>query len=94
MSWLKRARKGISFLKPGENGAPAAQPRLDVPENLWTKCPSCGDLIYHKELSSNLWVCYQCGYHFPISTQQYIDLLLDEGSFEETHTGIVSVDPP
>jgi len=92
MSWLKRARKGISLLKPSENGkAPA--PKLEIPDNLWTKCPSCGDLIYHKELSGNLWVCYQCEYHFPITTQQYIDLFFDENSFEESHRGIVSVDP-
>jgi acetyl-CoA carboxylase carboxyl transferase subunit beta len=91
MSWLRRTRKGISSLKPEANGA--ATPKPEVPENLWTKCSSCGDLIYHKELANNLWVCYQCGYHFTISTQQYLDLLLDEGSFEETHRGLVSVDP-
>lgn len=91
MSWLRRARKGISLLKQGENGkAPA---KLEMPDNLWTKCPSCGDLIYHKELAGNLWVCYQCEYHFPISTQQYLDLLLDPDSYQETHRGLVSVDP-
>jgi acetyl-CoA carboxylase carboxyl transferase subunit beta len=92
MSWLRRARKGISLLKQGENGkAPAT--KLEIPDNLWTKCPSCGDLIYHKELAGNLWVCYQCDYHFPIGTHQYLDLLLDENSFVETHRGLVSVDP-
>jgi acetyl-CoA carboxylase carboxyl transferase subunit beta len=89
MSWLKRTRKGIGQLKSSRNG----RPRLEVPDNLWTKCTSCGDLIYHKELASNLWVCYQCGYHFPISAEQYLDLLLDQGSFEETHRGLVSTDP-
>lgn len=90
MSWLHRARKGIRFLKAPESNE---KPKLEVPENLWTKCSECGDLVYHKELATNLWVCYQCGYHFPISTEQYIDLLLDEGSFEETHRGLVSLDP-
>jgi acetyl-CoA carboxylase carboxyl transferase subunit beta len=90
MSWLKRARKGIRFLQSGEEAKPS---KLEVPENLWSKCPECGDLVYHKELASNLWVCYQCNYHFPISTDQYLELLLDEGSWEETHRGLVSVDP-
>jgi acetyl-CoA carboxylase carboxyl transferase subunit beta len=90
MSWLHRARKGISFLKPSEDGE---KPKIEVPENLWTKCGECGDLVYHKELASNLWVCYQCGHHFPITTEQYLELLLDEGSFEETHKGLVSLDP-
>ncbi len=90
MSWLKRARKGIRFLNSADE---AAVPKKELPENLWTKCSECGDLVYHKELATNLWVCYQCGYHFPIASQKYIELLLDPGSFEETHTGLVSMDP-
>jgi acetyl-CoA carboxylase carboxyl transferase subunit beta len=89
MSWLKRTRKGINQLATSG----AVRPRREVPDNLWTKCTSCGDLIYNKELAGNLWVCYQCGYHFPISAEQYLDLLLDPQSFQETHKGLVSSDP-
>ncbi len=89
-SWLKRARKGIEQLR--KDGKPV-RPHLEVPENLWTKCSSCGDLIYHKELAANLWVCYQCGHHMAISTEQYLHLLVDDGSFEEMHRGLVSGDP-
>jgi acetyl-CoA carboxylase carboxyl transferase subunit beta len=92
MSWLTRARKGINlFNRPDENGA--AEKRPEIPENLWSKCPSCGDLCYHKELASNLWVCYQCGYHYPVDAMLYFELLLDEGSVEETHGGLTSLDP-
>ncbi len=92
MSWLTRARKGINiFQKAPENGQAARRP--EIPENLWNKCPSCGDLCYHKELANNLWVCFQCGYHYPIDAMLYFDLLLDPGTFEETHKGLVSVDP-
>ena len=93
MSWLTRARKGINiFNKPPENGT-APQKRPDIPENLWNKCPSCGDLCYHKELAQNLWVCYQCGYHYPVDAIFYFSLLFDDGSYEETHKGLVSLDP-
>lgn len=92
MSWLTRARKGIRFWEQGEDGAAPAR-RTEVPENLWSKCPSCGDLCYHKELEKSLWVCYQCGYHHPIAATRYFELLLDEGSFQETHVGLVSTDP-
>ena len=92
MSWLTRARKGINiFQKAPENGEAARRP--EIPENLWNKCPSCGDLCYHKELAGNLWVCFQCGYHYPIDALMYFDLLFDEGSYQETHKGLVSVDP-
>ena len=91
MSWLTRARKGINIFKPHEEGD--RPKKREIPENLWSKCPSCGDLCYHKELAGNLWVCFQCGYHYPIDAMRYFELLLDEGSFEETHTGMVSKDP-
>jgi len=91
VSWLTRARKGINIFKPHEEGD--RPKKREIPENLWSKCPSCGDLCYHKELAGNLWVCFQCGYHYPIDAMRYFELLLDEGSFEETHTGMVSKDP-
>lgn len=95
MSWLTRARKGINiFNKPqSTDSGVAAEKRPEIPENLWNKCPSCGDLCYHKELAQNLWVCYQCGYHYPIDAMFYFSLLFDAGSFEETHKGLVSLDP-
>ncbi len=89
-SWLKRARKGIDLLR---RDGDESRSRLEVPENLWTKCSECSDLIYHKELAANLWVCYQCGHHMPITTEQYLELLIDHASFEETHRGLVSTDP-
>jgi acetyl-CoA carboxylase carboxyl transferase subunit beta len=92
MSWLTRARKGIRFFGQTENGKAPAR-RAEVPDNLWTKCPSCGDLCYHKELEKNLWVCYQCGYHHPVAATRYFELLLDLGSLRETHAGLVSGDP-
>lgn len=91
MSWLTRARKGINIFKPHEAGV--RPQKREIPENLWSKCPSCGDLCYHKELAGNLWVCFQCGYHYPIDAVRYFELLLDEDSFEETHAGMVSLDP-
>jgi len=91
VSWLTRARKGINIFKP-QDGSDQPQKR-EIPENLWNKCPSCGDLCYHKELAGNLWVCFQCGYHYPIDAMQYFDLLFDDGSFQERHVGMVSKDP-
>ena len=41
--------------------------RRDVPENLWTKCPECGTMLFHRELAENLQVCTNCGHHLPIT---------------------------
>jgi acetyl-CoA carboxylase carboxyl transferase subunit beta len=62
-------------------------------DGLWQKCDYCGEVLYAKEMEKRLWTCSKCGYHFFITTQQYIDILCDPGSFKEVHTGILSGDP-
>ncbi len=83
MSWLTQAAKGIKAL---------ASQKKDIPDNLWRKCPRCSEILYHRELDRNLWVCGSCGHHLPFTTEQYIDLLFDEGTWQETHTGLTSKD--
>ncbi len=83
MSWLTQAAKGIKAL---------TSQKKDIPDNLWRKCPQCSEILYHRELDRNLWVCGSCGHHLAYSTEQYIRLLFDEGSWQETHQGLTSVD--
>ncbi|MDX2102068.1 MAG: acetyl-CoA carboxylase carboxyltransferase subunit beta [Alphaproteobacteria bacterium] len=51
----------------------------EVPDNLWHKCPSCGAMIFHKELEANLRVCTHCGHHLRLDARRRVDLLLDPG---------------
>lgn len=64
-----------------------------MPDGMWVKCDGCGDIIFKKELSQHVWVCAKCGFHFRIGSAEYIHLLLDEGTFEESHGSITAVDP-
>jgi len=64
-----------------------------IPEDLWVKCPNCGELIYSKELEHNARVCPKCGHHFQLNARERIDLLADPGSFEEWDAGILPEDP-
>jgi acetyl-CoA carboxylase carboxyl transferase subunit beta len=41
--------------------------RREVPDNLWTKCDECGQMLFHRELAENLNVCTNCGHHMAIS---------------------------
>jgi acetyl-CoA carboxylase carboxyl transferase subunit beta len=82
MNWLTKAKQGIKTWR-----------KKEVPDGLWEKCPSCGEILYRKELLRQLSVCPKCEYHFRINASAYIDILTDEGSFEETETGLTSVDP-
>jgi acetyl-CoA carboxylase carboxyl transferase subunit beta len=66
--------------------------KRDVPDGLWMKCPSCGEIVYKEEVTANLEVCTKCGHHFTLDRQKRINLLSDEGTFEEWAGGIRSVD--
>lgn len=66
--------------------------RKDVPENLWRKCPSCEQMLFHRELAANLEVCHHCGHHFRIGSQARFKMLFD-GAFEKVELPRVPPDP-
>ncbi len=66
--------------------------KRDVPDGLWMKCPSCGEIIYKEEVKANMEVCTKCDHHFILPRQERINLLSDEGTFEQWADGIRSVD--
>ena len=66
--------------------------KKDMPEGLWTKCPSCAESLFEQALAKNLRVCTSCGYHFTISSGERISSLVDEGTFEEMDLQLDSVD--
>ncbi|MCX7825456.1 MAG: acetyl-CoA carboxylase, carboxyltransferase subunit beta [Verrucomicrobiae bacterium] len=66
--------------------------KVEIPEGLWTKCKSCGEAIYSRELDQNLRICPKCGFHFPLGAWQRIASLVEQGSFQEMDSEMVSVD--
>ena len=73
---------------------PSFRPRRDAyPPDLWTKCPSCGEMLFNKQLDKVLRVCPSCGHHFRLSAEARIEMLLDAGSFAERDVGLESEDP-
>ncbi len=64
----------------------------EMPEGLWTKCPSCGEVIHNLALDENLRVCPKCDHHFPFGSAERVASLVDPGSFTETDANLVSVD--
>jgi len=82
LDWFKKKRKKL-----------IQQPKKEMPDGVWVKCEGCGEIIYKKELARNMWVCSRCSHHFPISSQNYIDILLDAGSFKELYGQMKSGDP-
>ena len=84
MSWL------TNFVRPKIR---ALVKKTDTPENLWDKCPSCGQMIFHRELEANQRVCTHCGHHLRIDVKRRLELLFDEGKYERADLPKVESDP-
>ena len=67
--------------------------KVKFPEGLWVKCNHCRGIIYRKELVRSGKVCPKCDYHFPISVNERIAMVADEGSFHEWDRNVAPVDP-
>ncbi len=67
--------------------------RREVPENLWSKCDSCGTMLFHRELSDNLNVCTNCGHHMQIGARDRLSSIFDGGVFVEVRVPDPIADP-
>jgi len=67
--------------------------KKEMPQGLFIKCPDCENMVYRKTVAERLQVCPECNYHFTLSAEERINLLLDEGSFEERWGDMTSADP-
>lgn len=54
-----------------------------IPQGLWRKCNKCGQPIYVEDVTSNFYVCPKCGGYFRVHAYRRIEMLIDEGTFEE-----------
>ncbi|MCE5270651.1 acetyl-CoA carboxylase, carboxyltransferase subunit beta [bacterium] len=82
MAWFRKEKSGLK-----------AQPKKVIPDDLWIKCESCGEILYKQELDKNLNVCPRCDFHYGLAPEAYVALLLDPGTFREYDSGMKSQDP-
>ncbi len=82
MGWFKRS-------KP-ENSTGST---LNIKEGMWIKCTVCRAIIFKREVDRNLKVCPKCQYHFPMSLEERVELLIDAGTFQEWDVDLVPNDP-
>jgi acetyl-CoA carboxylase carboxyl transferase subunit beta len=85
MNWITNfVRPRIKNLMAGRN---------NTPDNLWRKCPACGEMIFHRDLEAAQNVCPKCGHHLRIDAAQRFDALFDDGEYEELPLPDVVQDP-
>ncbi len=82
MEWFRKAKSGIGTLI-----------KRDTPVDLWVKCDGCKEILYRKELAANRYVCEHCGFHFRIGANDYVKLLIDEGTWQVLDANLKSIDP-
>lgn len=83
MSWFRRSKENID----------SGNQKKDMPEGLWTKCPSCSEILHKGAVEQNLWTCPKCNHHFRIGSKEYFSILFDDGAFKEFDTKMTSKDP-
>ncbi len=65
----------------------------EVPDNLWSKCPSCEGMLFHRDLAENNNVCSHCNHHLRISVKDRLAILFDGGKYEKFDAPAVAHDP-
>jgi acetyl-CoA carboxylase carboxyl transferase subunit beta len=83
MAWFKREKKGI--ITPTEE-------KKETPEGLWYKTPT-GKIVDTEELRQNLYVSPEDDFHVRIGSEEYFQILFDEGKYKELNKGMKSGDP-
>jgi acetyl-CoA carboxylase carboxyl transferase subunit beta len=82
MAWFRKPKQPLK-----------SKDKRDLPPDVFEKCQGCGEILYRERLAQNHKVCPECGHHFRIPPDAYLDLLLDTGTFVEHHAEIRSGDP-
>jgi len=86
MNWI------ANFVRPRIKSLMGAR-TTETPENLWKKCPACGDMIFHRDLEAAQFVCPQCNHHLRIGPLERYQATFDAGLFEELPPVEVPLDP-
>jgi len=84
MVWFKRKDKKV---------VTETKDKKEIPEGLWYKCPKCKVVVSSDEHQKTLWVCQNCNRHERINSQEYFNLLFDEGKYTELDANMSSGDP-
>jgi acetyl-CoA carboxylase carboxyl transferase subunit beta len=86
--WFEQRKDFVAFRRPPAG----ASEEGEVPD-LFTKCPSCSELLFNDALRQNLWVCHKCRYHFRIGAVERLRSLCDDPPSVELHDAdLVPVD--
>ena len=67
--------------------------RPEVPEGLLRKCNKCGGAIIAEDVKKDHYICPKCGGYFRVHARRRIEMITDEGSFEEWDSDLQGGNP-
>ncbi|WP_070001174.1 acetyl-CoA carboxylase, carboxyltransferase subunit beta [Cellulosilyticum sp. I15G10I2] len=84
-----------NFIKRSKKYATAnPQPKkTGIPEGMYVQCPGCKKSIYKTDLKTQLGVCPDCSYYYPLSPRARLATIADKGTFSELDKDMMSVNP-
>lgn len=65
----------------------------EAPQGILKKCNACKAAIFTEDVKRNRYICPKCGNYFRIHAYRRLELILDEGSFEEWDKGMTAGNP-
>ena len=83
MVWFRKEKQPIE---------PPKEKRIQT-EGLWVKCDDCKQILWKKDLENNLHCCPKCNHHFKMGARTRLEMLFDEGRYEEHDAELASTDP-
>ena len=84
MGWFQRNTEGIKT---------KSDERKEMPEGAWYKCPSCKTVVSSQDHENSLFVCGHCGHHERIGSEEYFNILFDDGKCRKLAPKMSSLDP-
>ena len=84
MVWFKRKLDGIQT---------STKDKKETPEGLWYKCPKCQTVVTTEDHILSFFVCERCSFHERIGSEEYFQLLFDNGDYKEFDKKLDSGDP-
>lgn len=83
-SWFKRNKEGITT---------STSEKKETPEGLWVRCSNCKTLFTSDDFAKNSYVCDRCSHHERIGSDEYFEIIFDEGNYTELNKDLSSGDP-
>jgi acetyl-CoA carboxylase carboxyl transferase subunit beta len=81
------------FKKPKYMTVRVTKKRTDIPDNLITRCPVCGEIVLNKDIELALQTCPKCNHHYHLSAKDRVQSLADPDTFQQLSGGIRAADP-